>query len=126
MVNSSSLLERISEMNFLGVSGPIEYHANGADRIRGIHYVARNAQPSLKGVTFISVLKYCEPGEWQLLRSNHDMVWPGRTFIVASDRATISSIRVRIGIIESPAFMMVKDMIDEHGQNKSHFVGVHS
>ena len=71
----------------------------------------------------MSVLKYSEPREWELLRSSHDMVWPGRSFIAASDRATIAGIRVRIGIIESPAFMTVTYVIDEHGQNKSHFVG---
>ena len=50
LVNSTALLHQISTIKFLGVSGPIGFDANGVDRIRGIHYIARNARLSADGV----------------------------------------------------------------------------
>ena len=122
-MNSTSLLEQISMTKFLGVSGPIEYRANGTDRIGGIHYVARNAQPSAEGVKFVKVLKYSAPGEWETFHPTQKVLWPGESFTVPRDRANISGFKLRIGIIESVPFTMITHIADEYGRNKSRFVG---
>ena len=119
LINSSALLHQISTMKFLGVSGPIEFDVHGADRTRGIHYIAANVQSSPMGLTFVPVLKYSETKEWQPLQATHDMVWPGKSSKVPGDRATISGVTLRIGLIESRPFTM----IDEHRQNKSDLTG---
>ena len=122
-MNSTSLLEKISTTKFLGVSGPIEYRANGTDRIGGVHYVVHNAQSSAEGVKFVKVLKYSEPGEWKAFHLAHQVVWPGASYTVPSDRASISGVKLRIGILKVVPFTMIDYMVDEHGRNKSHFVG---
>ena len=99
-MNSTSLLEKISTTKFLGVSGPIEYRADGTDRIGGVHYVVHNAQSSVEGVKFVKVLKYSEPGEWETFHLAHQVVWPGASYTVPSDRASISGVKLRIGIME--------------------------
>ena len=119
LINSSALLHQISTMKFLGVSGPIEFDVHGADRTRGIHYIAANVQSSPMGLTFVPVLKYTETKEWQRLQATHDMVWPGSFSEVPSERATISGVTLRIGLIESRPFTM----IDEHRQNRSRPTG---
>ena len=118
--NSSSCFDhqQISMTKFLGVSGPLEYRANGADRIGGIHYVVRNAQPTAEGVKFVKVLKYSEPGEWKTFHPTQKVLWPGESFTMPRDRANISAVHLRIGIIESVPFTMM-----EYSQNKSQFIG---
>ena len=122
-MNSTSLLEKISVTTFLGVSGPIEYHPNGTDRVERIHYVVRNAQPSAEGVKFVKVLKYSAPGEWEAFHLGHNVIWPGVSYTVPSDRASISGVKLRIGILKSVPFTTIEYIVDEHGRNKSRFVG---
>ena len=122
-MNSTSLLEQMSMTKFLGVSGPIEYRTNGADRVEGIHYVVRNAQPSAEGVKFVKVLKYSAPGEWETFHPIQKVLWPGESFTVPRDRANISGVKLRIGIMESIPFTMTRFFIDDRGRNKSRFVG---
>ena len=122
-MNSTSLLEKISMTKFLGVSGPIEYHPNGADRVEGIHYVACNAQSSPEGIQFVKVLKYSAPGEWEAFHLAHDILWPGVSHTVPSDRVNISGVKLRIGILKSVPFTTIEYVVDEHGRNKSRFAG---
>ena len=122
-MNSTSLLEKISMSKFLGVSGPIEYHPNGTDRVEGIHYVVRNAQSSPEGIEFVKVLKYSAPGEWEAFHLGHNVLWPGVSYTVPTDRTAMTSVKLRIGIIESVPFTMIESTVDEHGQKRSHFVG---
>ena len=122
-MNSTSFLEQISMTKFLGVSGSIKYRANGTNRVQGIHYVARNAQPSAEGVKFVKVLKYSEPGEWETFHQTQKVLWPGESVSVPRDRANISGVKLRIGIIESVPFTMITHIADEYGRNKSRFVG---
>ena len=121
--NSSAFFRQISATKFDGVSGPIAFHADGADRTGGIHYVTRNAQPSAKGVSFVAALKYSEPGEWLSWTEKQDVLWPGETYSVPRDRANISGVKLRIGIIDSRPFTMINYTTDEYGQNKSYVVG---
>ena len=118
--NSSSCFDyqQISMTKFLGVSGTLEYHPNGADRIGGIHYVVRNAQPTAEGVKFVKVLKYSAIREWEAFYLAQKVLWPGESFTVPRDRANISGVHLRIGIIESVPFTMM-----ECTQNKSQFIG---
>ena len=122
-MNSTSLFEKISMTKFLGVSGPIDYHPNGTDRIEGIHYVARNAQSSPEGIQFVRVLKYSAPGGWEAFHLAHNILWPGVSYTVPTDRTAMTSVKLRIGIIESVPFTMIESTVDEHGQKKSYFVG---
>ena len=123
LLNSSALLQKVSATKFVGVSGPIEYQANGADRIGGIYYIVRNARPSGKGVSFAPALKYSEPGEWVSFTRKHDILWPGDTYTVPNDRASIAGVKLRIVMIESRPFTMTNYISDEDGQNQSYAVG---
>ena len=123
LLNSSALLEQVSATKFVGVSGPIEHGTDGADRIGGIHYITRNARLSGKGVTFVPALKYSEPGEWLPFTKKHDVLWPGETYTVHNDRASIAGVKLRIGIIDSAPFTMMNYMIDQDGRNQSYAVG---
>ena len=121
--NSTSLLEHISATNFLGVSGPVEYRNHRTDRTDGIHYVTHNARTSPKGLDFVPTLAYSEPGSWQSIQASHEVLWPGKSSKVPSDRAAISSVKLRIGVYGSAPFTMRKYQVDEHGQNQSRLVG---
>ena len=123
LLNSSALLEQVSATRFVGVSGPIEHGTDGADRIGGIHYITRNARSLGKGVTFVPALKYSEPGEWQLIKSAHDIIWPGKNDGVPVGRAAAAGVKLRIGMIESPPFTMIKYNRHEHDHNVSYRVG---
>ena len=123
LVNSTSLLEQISATTFLGVSGLIAYDSNGADRVHCNHYVTRNAQPSSKGVRFVPVLNYSDAGEWHLFKSTHDILWPGKSYTVPKGQAAISSLKLRIGLIQSRPFTMARCVTDQYGENTSTIMG---
>ena len=122
LINSSSFFDQISQTKFLGVSGPIEYQGNGTDRIDGIHYITRNVQTS-PALSFVSTLKYSEPGDWQVYQAGHEIIWPGKVSTVPSDRATLSGVTLRIGLVESRPFTRIEYIIDKEGRNLTKFIG---
>ena len=123
LVNSTSFLEQISATTFLDVSGPIAYDSRETDRIHSIHYVTRNAQPSSKGVSFVPVLNYSDAGDWQLLQSTHHISWPGKSYAVPKGQAEISSVKLRIGVIQSHPITMARYVTDQYDENTSTIVG---
>ena len=121
--NSTTRSTHISATQFLGVSGPMEYHDKGTERLRGIHYIVRNAQPAPEGVNFVKVLKYSEPGDWQSFHATQEVLWPDKSYRIPTDRATISGFDLRIVVTPSDPFTMIEYRLNEHGQNKSYAVG---
>ncbi|CAF4277989.1 unnamed protein product, partial [Rotaria sordida] len=85
-INTSSSYA-VSRTEFLGVSGPIQFSDNVTDRITGLYYSAKNAQPSSNGLNFVPVLEYFYPRDWRIPIKENVIVWPGRTLTPPSGLA---------------------------------------
>ena len=57
------------------------------------------------------------------IRAGHEIVWPGKVSAVPSDRATLSGVTLRIGLVESRPFTRIDYIIDKEGRNLTKFVG---
>ena len=120
---SSSLLDHTNAMDFLGISGRIQFSQNSTDRIKGINYVALNAQRRSNGVEFVPVLRYSESEEWAKERDLNVMIWPGNSLSPPNGRASLAGITVSIAIVPSDPFTMVTQSIDAFGKNTTTPVG---
>ena len=123
LVDASSFFEQISSTTFVGVTGPIEYTANGTDRSKGIYYFAQNSQLSSEGVNFVPVLKYSELNSWETYPMANIIVWPNQSCVVPSDHAVLSGVTLRIGVIQLAPFAMMTQTEDEFGHSQTKFIG---
>lgn len=96
--------DTIKNINFLGVSGPIQFDQNLTDRINGSYYLIKNIQSFPTSIDYIPVLKWSDFHDWQPVSQRNVIVWPGNTLIPPSGRATLSGVKLRIGVIESRPF----------------------
>ncbi|CAF3902722.1 unnamed protein product [Rotaria sp. Silwood2] len=122
-IHSDSLLDAVSRTEFLGVSGPIQFSVNVTDRIIGLYYSAKNAQPSLNGLNFVPILEYCHPGDWRTPSKENVIIWPGNTLQYPSCQAILEGVNLRIGIIESIPFTIVEKIMDAYGQSTIQYSG---
>ncbi|CAF1273260.1 unnamed protein product [Rotaria sordida] len=122
-IHSKLLLDTVSGTEFLGVSGPIQFSDNVTDRITGLYYSAKNAQPSSNGLNFVPVLEYIHPKDWRIPIKENVIVWSGRTLTPPSNRALLKGVNLRIGIIESVPFTIVEKDIDPSGQTTIKYSG---
>ncbi|CAF1281133.1 unnamed protein product [Rotaria sp. Silwood1] len=123
IIYSDLLLKSVSRTEFLGISGPIRFSVNVTDRINGSFYYAQNAQPSSNGVNFVPVLKYADSDGWKTYTESDVIVWPGNSLVLPTDRAILKGVSLRIGVIESPPFIMVTNFINGSGQNITKLTG---
>ena len=120
---SSAFIDVINNIKFLGVSGAIEFSANVSDRIKGIYYVAQNSQRSANGITFVPVLRYSDPGDWDAYTSGSVIVWPGNSLVPPTDRPVLEGVTLRIGVIMATPFTALSYVTDDFGQNTSIYIG---
>ena len=123
LANADSFLEHITSTAFLGVTGPIEYNGNGTDRSKGIHYIGKSLRSLAQGLGFVPVLKYGESNAWETYHEPSTIIWPGGSCTIPSDRAVLSGINLRIGIIPSSPFADVEHTKGEFGNNATNVTG---
>ncbi|CAF4140182.1 unnamed protein product, partial [Rotaria sordida] len=121
-INTSSSYA-VSRTEFLGVSGPIQFSDNVTDRITGLYYSAKNAQPSSNGLNFVPVLEYFYPRDWRIPIKENVIVWPGRTLTPPSGLALLEGINLRIGVIEAVPFTIVEKVTNPSGQTTIKYSG---
>ncbi|CAF3889558.1 unnamed protein product [Rotaria sordida] len=124
-IQSDLLLNSINQIEFLGVSGPIKFNLNSnrTDRINGSYYYVQNLQSSSNGLNFVPVLEYVDSDDWNFYKQTTDIVWPGNSLRILTDRAMLKGKHLRIGIIESIPFIIIINSIDNLGQNKTKYIG---
>ncbi|CAF4196353.1 unnamed protein product, partial [Rotaria sordida] len=124
-IQSNLLLNSINQIEFLGVSGPIKFNLNNnlTDRINGSYYYVQNLQSFSNGLNFVPVLEYTDSDDWNFYKQRTNIVWPGNSLIIPTDRAILKGKRLRIGIIESIPFTIIINYIDNLGQNKTKYTG---
>ncbi|CAF4169376.1 unnamed protein product [Rotaria magnacalcarata] len=122
-VHSDLLLNTLCRTDFLGVSGRIKFNFNVTDRIIGSYYYAQNVQPSSNGSGFVPVLQYSDSTDWKTFKQANVIIWPGSSLVPPTGRAILEGITLRIGVIESPPFTIVTNVIDEVGRNTSKLTG---
>ncbi|CAF1093486.1 unnamed protein product [Rotaria sordida] len=123
VLNANSFFDTIINTEFLGVSGPIQFSVNVTDRINGSYYLLQNVQPSSNGVAYVPVLKWSDSSNWTEYALTNLIVWPGNLLISPSGHALLSSISLRIGIIELAPFTTINSIEDENGQITTKYVG---
>ena len=122
-LDSSSLLDLINTNTFLGVSGPVEFSSNQTDRVNGIYYVVKNVQSSSNSLNYVPVLAWSDSGDWNLYTQTSTIIWPGKSLTVPTGYATVSGVTIRIAIIETDPFTMIKEVEDHNGQITKHITG---
>ncbi|CAF1158212.1 unnamed protein product [Rotaria sp. Silwood1] len=122
-INSKLLLDAVTRTEFLGISGPIQFNVNVTDRITGLYYSAKNAQPSSNGLHFVPILEYSHPGDWRISTQENIIIWPGNTLTQPTGRASLQNVNLRIGIIESDPFTIVEKVTDASGQSTIEYNG---
>ncbi|CAF4355095.1 unnamed protein product, partial [Rotaria sordida] len=96
---------------------------NLTDRINGSYYYVQNLQSFSNGLNFVPVLEYTDSDDWNFYKQRTNIVWPGNSLIISTDRAILKGKRLRIGIIESIPFTIIINYIDNLGQNKTKYTG---
>ena len=122
-LNGSSLLHLIDNIEFIGVSGPIKFGNTTTDRTDGVYYISRNVQSSPNGVDYASVLRYSNSEGWTSATPTSIIIWPGNSLTPFTGIPELSSVTLRIGIIESPPFLMFTDIIDASGNTTTKSIG---
>ncbi|CAF0955125.1 unnamed protein product [Didymodactylos carnosus] len=122
-LNSDSYFDTVSNMTFLGVSGPIQFNDNVTDRINGSYYFAQNSQSSSNGVNFVPVLGYSNYDGWQEYAEANPIIWPNSSSVTPTGQATLAGVTLRIGVIQSDPFTIVTNVTDKFGQTTVHLDG---
>ncbi|CAF4296832.1 unnamed protein product [Rotaria sp. Silwood2] len=122
-LNANSLFDTILNTSFLGVSGPIQFSVNVTDRMNGSYYLIQNVQPSSNGVVYVPILKWSDSSNWTQYALSNVIVWPGNSLIPPTGHALISSVSLRIGVIESSPFTIISYITDEKGQTTTKLIG---
>ncbi|CAF1583868.1 unnamed protein product, partial [Didymodactylos carnosus] len=122
-LNADSFFNILTNTEFLGVSGPIQFSVNVTDRISGTYYIVQNVQPSANGVDFIPVLKWSGSGEWDPYTLSNVIVWPGNSLTTPSGKAVLSGVTLRIGVIVAAPFIMATNVTDEYGNTTIQVTG---
>ncbi|CAF5167615.1 unnamed protein product, partial [Rotaria sp. Silwood1] len=120
---SDLLLSTLNGIEFIGVSGPIQFSENVTDRINGSYYSLKNIQPSVNGLNFVSILEYADPGNWRIPITESVIIWPGNSLTQPVDRAVLRGVSLRVGIIQSVPFTIVQNISDGNGQYTIQYTG---
>jgi ionotropic glutamate receptor len=123
LLNSSSFFNIINNNQFLGVSGYVQFNTNVTDRINGTYYIARNIQRSSTGLKIMPVLVWSKSHNWTAHMQSNTIVWPGHILSPPSGYAQLSGIPLRIAVIESPPFTIVRQISDGSGQTRTTLSG---
>ena len=123
LFNSSALFDILTSIEFLGVSGLVQFNPNVTDRVQGSYYLAKNIQPAPSGLNYVPILERSDPGEWNVYARANVILWPGNTLIPPTGRAVLAGVRLRIGIIASVPFTSMTTVVDQFGRSSTKYVG---
>jgi ABC-type amino acid transport substrate-binding protein len=110
-------------MNFLGVSGLVQFNTNVTDRINGSYYLSQNSQNYSNSINFVPVLGYSDYNGWYRYTGMNLIIWPGDTLIIPSDNAKLNGISLRIGVISSVPYTIVSILKNQSGVQNKTFTG---
>jgi len=108
LLDSSLYFNSIINQTFLGVSGYVQFDRNQADRINGTYYLLKNLQYSSNVLNTVPVLVWSEVKHWIPHSRQNVIVWPGNYLYTPSDYASLDGLSVRIAVIISHPFAMLK------------------
>lgn len=123
-VQSTAFLDAIVATTFQGASGEVKFSTKTTDRITGTYYSVRNVQKSLSGgIEYVPVLISTDSGQWRMSTGATVILWPGNSLKPPSDRAILTGVTLRIGVIESAPFTAVNEALDPTVDNSSKLSG---
>ncbi|CAM4980282.1 unnamed protein product [Rotaria socialis] len=122
LFNSNTLFDIINNMEFLGVSGHIQFSANTTDRINGSYYVANNIQYSPTGIHFVQALSYSDSTGWQR-NTSAQLIWPGNTLAPPTSGAKLQGVKLILGLIQSTQYTNIINVTDALGNTTTQLVG---
>ena len=82
-----------------------------------ITYV-KNVQSASNSLTYVPVLVWSDSGDnWNPYTYKQiQLLWPGKSLTVPTGYATVSGVTLRIAVIETAPFTMIKEVEDQYGQ----------
>lgn len=108
---------------FIGVSGILQFSRNITDRVNGSYYLIKNIQLFPNSITYVPVLQWSQSDAWRLLSQRTVIIWPGNTLTKPNGRATLSGVKLRIGVIQSEPFTISTQLSDAFGKNVTKLIG---
>ncbi|CAF0884969.1 unnamed protein product [Didymodactylos carnosus] len=125
LVNGTLLRSIIRQTTFLGVTGHVQFSNETTDRINGAYYILKNVQ-SLKKTKirdYVPVLKWCSDENWTNHSNLTSIMWPNQQSThIPDDHALMAGKKLRIAVIESPPFIIVKNSSSLHHSNRTNSV----
>ncbi|UJR20065.1 hypothetical protein I4U23_023198 [Adineta vaga] len=122
-LNIHSIFDIINTNIFLGVSGPVQFYANETNRLNGTYYIVQNAQHFSGSSNYVPVLVSSDSADWTLHAQTNTIIWPGQTLTSPSGYAAINGVTLRIAVIETAPFTMVREIRDAFGKTTTKLVG---
>ncbi|CAF1268664.1 unnamed protein product [Rotaria magnacalcarata] len=122
LFNSNTLFDIINNMEFLGVSGHIQFSANTTDRINGSYYVANNIQYSSTGINFVQALSYSDSTGWQR-NTLTQLIWPENTLAPPTSGAKLEGVKLILGLMQSTQYTNIINVADAFGNTTFQLVG---
>ena len=120
--HSTSLMDIITNQTFLGVTGVVKFSEDVTDRTDGIYHLTKNLQHSSNKLNSVPVLFCCQSNGWVTYTQNNVIIWPGNLLASPSGYANVVGVHLRIAIIESAPFTIVKRE-NEHGRKECPYTG---
>ncbi|CAF1361610.1 unnamed protein product [Adineta ricciae] len=109
-LNSQKYYQTIQSIKFLGVSGYIQFVNGTPDRFNTMNYLIKNIQPinlTENDVNYVPVLQWNSNSiKWNQI---NEIFWPNRSKNIPKDHKLIYGQKIRIGIIESPPSIILKN-----------------
>ena len=121
--HSSTFLNIINQMKFLGTSGLVEFNENTTDRINGSYYFVQNARLLSNGLQFVPVLNYSDQYGWQEYSGGHVIIWPDGSLEPPTGGAKLEGANLKIGVIISPPFASIRIVKNEYGHDVTSVIG---
>ncbi|CAF0934641.1 unnamed protein product [Adineta ricciae] len=121
--NSDSMLNLMNNMNYLGVSGLIEFNENTADRVTGIYYIIKNLQLSSNVLNYVPILVWSHATNWNFYSPTSVIIWPGNSLIAPSGSASLQNVHLRLVVTETAPFTMSSQFFNEFQQSNTKLVG---
>ncbi|CAF3907163.1 unnamed protein product, partial [Rotaria sp. Silwood1] len=113
-LNSKQYYNIMRAMTFLGVSGEVKFSNRTTDRVDNTYYMINNLQPlseELNDIGYLPVLTWhVGANEWTYNNNKSDSIlWPSRLRNRPSGYKLIQGQELRMAIIESPPFIILKN-----------------
>ncbi|CAF1104888.1 unnamed protein product [Rotaria sordida] len=128
-LNSKQYYNIMRAMTFLGVSGEVKFSNGTTDRVDNTYYMINNLQPLNEEPNYIGylpVLKWhAGAPEWTYNNNKSDSIlWPGRLRNRPSGYKLIQGQELRMAIIESPPFIILKNATAAYYNMKDNYKNI--